>query len=115
MTPVHASIFYIGACTALCGAGFAFFQAPNNKSILMQCPPGRAGNGSGMIGTSRLLGQIIGATSCALILSVSPKHIGPIALFTASACAFVAAGVSFWRMTKGDFWGRFTKRRFEQV
>jgi DHA2 family multidrug resistance protein-like MFS transporter len=95
--PDHATLFSIGWRMAICGAGFAFFQAPNNKSILSQVPPGRTGNGSGMISMARISGQILGATLTALILMIAPNHVGSVALYVATAFALTAASVSFIR------------------
>lgn len=55
---------------ALCGAGFGLFQSPNLKAIMSSAPPERAGGASGIIATSRLLGQTIGAALVALCLGL---------------------------------------------
>ena len=46
---------------ALCGAGFALFQSPNNHTIVTSAPLHRSGAASGMLGTARLTGQTLGA------------------------------------------------------
>ena len=45
---------------ALCGAGFALFQSPNNHTIVTSAPVHRSGGASGMLGTARLTGQTTG-------------------------------------------------------
>ncbi len=52
---------------ALTGAGFALFQTPNNRQLISSVPRERSGAGSGMISTSRLLGQTMGAAMVALV------------------------------------------------
>lgn len=80
---------------ALCGAGFALFQSPNNHTIVTSAPLERSGAASGMLGTARLTGQTLGAVMLAAIFSVWPSHDGTgewVALLLAAAFA-VAAGV----------------------
>ena len=54
----------------VCGAGFGFFQSPNLKAIMSSAPPGRSGGASGIVATSRLLGQSIGAALVALCFGI---------------------------------------------
>jgi len=56
---------------AVCGVGFGFFQSPNNRLMLGSAPRERAGAGSGMVSTSRLLGQTTGSALVALIFGVT--------------------------------------------
>ena len=55
----------------LCGAGFGFFQSPNLRAIMSSAPPGRSGGASGIVATSRLLGQSIGAALVALCFGIA--------------------------------------------
>ncbi|MGF6870651.1 MFS transporter [Paraburkholderia sp. MM5477-R1] len=98
LMPAHPASFDIGWRMAVCGTGFALFQTPNNRAILAVAPPGRTGNASGMIGTSRTLGQTLGAVLTALILVVAPSHAGPVALTTGAIFAGAAAALSLTRM-----------------
>ena len=50
---------------ALCGAGFGFFQSPNNRTIVTAAPRARSGAAGGMLATARLLGQTSGAVAVA--------------------------------------------------
>ncbi|WP_428167124.1 MFS transporter [Diaphorobacter sp.] len=80
---------------ALCGAGFALFQSPNNHTIVTSAPLHRSGAASGMLGTARLTGQTLGAVLLAAIFVLRPGHDGSaesLALLVSAACA-VAAGV----------------------
>jgi len=54
---------------AICGIGFGFFQAPNNRMIITSAPRARSGAASGMLGTARLLGQSLGAAFVAFLIS----------------------------------------------
>ena len=45
---------------ALCGFGFGFFQAPNNRTMLAAAPRARSGAAGGMLATARLLGMTVG-------------------------------------------------------
>lgn len=98
LLPERPASFDIGWRMAVCGLGFGLFQTPNNRSILAAAPPGRTGNASGMIGTSRTLGQTLGAVLTALILTVAPRHAGPVALTIAAAFAATAAVFSLSRL-----------------
>ncbi len=60
---------------ALCGGGFGLFQSPNNRLIVGGAPPDRAGAGSGMLSTSRLVGQTTGSAIVAMVLGLT--HQGP--------------------------------------
>ena len=80
---------------ALCGAGFALFQSPNNHTIVTSAPLHRSGAASGMLGTARLTGQTLGAVLLAAIFALRPGHDGSaesLALLLAAGWA-VAAGV----------------------
>jgi len=55
---------------AVCGVGFGFFQSPNNRLMIASAPRERAGAGSGMLSTSRLLGQTTGSALVALVFGL---------------------------------------------
>lgn len=57
---------------AVCGAGFGFFQSPNNRAMLSEAPRERAGAAGGSLGTARVLGQSMGAVVVAFLLSSAP-------------------------------------------
>ncbi|HTI84814.1 MAG TPA: MFS transporter [Acetobacteraceae bacterium] len=56
---------------AVCGFGFGFFQSPNNRLMIASAPRDRAGAGSGMLSTSRLVGQTTGSALVALVFGVT--------------------------------------------
>lgn len=67
-----ASKFDIVWRMAVCGAGFGFFQSPNNRAMLSEAPRERAGAAGGALGTARVLGQSMGAVVVAFLLSSAP-------------------------------------------
>lgn len=86
---------------ALCGAGFALFQSPNNHTIVTSAPLHRSGAASGMLGTARLTGQTLGAVVLATIFAIWPLHDGfseSIALYVAAASAALSGVFSTMRM-----------------
>ena len=96
LRPEHATSLDMAWRLALCGAGFALFQSPNNHTIVTSAPLHRSGAASGMLGTARLTGQTLGAVLLAAIYARWNQHAGQgetIALFLAAGCALVA-GVS---------------------
>jgi len=54
---------------ALCGIGFGMFLAPNARLIVHSAPHERAASAGGLISTTRLTGQTLGATLLAALLS----------------------------------------------
>ena len=65
LVPVGAVMWDIAWRMALCGAGFAMFQSPNNHTIVTSAPLHRSGAASGMLGTARHTGQGLGAVCLA--------------------------------------------------
>ena len=101
--PADPSIFGIVWRMMICGAGFGFFQSPNLRAIMSSAPPERSGGASGIVATSRLVGQAIGAALVALCFGISMQH-GP-SLALALAAVFSGAGsiVSFSRLAATPF------------
>lgn len=86
----------IGALLGICGIGFGFFQAPNNRAIMSSAPVRRSGAAAGLIAMSRVGGQILGALSVALFLrqhGLSTSFV----LISAAVLSLVAAALSFSR------------------
>lgn len=86
---------------ALCGAGFALFQSPNNHTIVTSAPLERSGAASGMLGTARLTGQTLGAVILSAIFVLRPGSDGAaesLALMVAAGCALLAGCTSSLRV-----------------
>lgn len=96
--PGQPSVAGIVWRTMVCGGGFGFFQSPNLKAIMSSAPPERSGSASGIVATSRLVGQATGAALVALCFGISMRH-GPTLALVLAAC-FSGAGslVSFSRL-----------------
>ena len=71
---VGASHFDIAWRMAVCGAGFGFFQSPNNRAMLSEAPRERAGAAGGALGMARVVGQALGAVAVAFLLSAAPAN-----------------------------------------
>jgi DHA2 family multidrug resistance protein-like MFS transporter len=98
LLPAHPAPADIVWRMGLCGAGFGFFQSPNLRALVMSAPPERSGSASGMVGTSRLLGQSAGAALVAACLHMSVSR-GPwLALALGAAFAALACAASFTRL-----------------
>ncbi len=96
LRPEHATSLDMAWRLALCGAGFALFQSPNNHTIVTTAPLHRSGAAGGMLGTARLTGQTLGAVMLAAIYAFWDQHDGQgetVALCLAAAFALLA-GVS---------------------
>jgi DHA2 family multidrug resistance protein-like MFS transporter len=88
------------AGTVLCGAGFGFFQTPNNKTMLLAAPRDRSGAAGGMQGTARLSGQTAGALLMTVLFALAPAAGAPRLGLALAACFALAAGaVSFLRIS----------------
>lgn len=75
---------------ALLGAGAAFFQAPNNRSIMASISRGEAGMVSSIIITMRNLGMVFAVSFAGLLLysTVAPNVIKSATLFNLAAYDF---------------------------
>lgn len=95
--PAHPAAWDIVWRAIVCGCGFGFFQAPNNRELLGSAPRERSGSASGILGTMRLLGQSIGAAIVGIFLGNASRGIAGIATLTAApahASLWLAAGVA---------------------
>jgi DHA2 family multidrug resistance protein-like MFS transporter len=83
---------------AVCGIGFGFFQAPNLRALITSAPPGRSGSASGIVATSRLTGQTIGAALAALCFDLAGSDGAVVALALGAGFAALGALMSFLRL-----------------
>jgi DHA2 family multidrug resistance protein-like MFS transporter len=96
--PSTGSAFGLIWRMALCGLGFGFFQAPNNRTIMAAAPRARSGAAGGMLSAARLLGQTLGAASVAILFRAYAAAGSNVALGLASALALTGALVSLVRL-----------------
>jgi DHA2 family multidrug resistance protein-like MFS transporter len=65
--PPHPSSFEIVVRGMICGVGFGFFQAPNNRELIGSAPPNKTGSAAGVLASVRLTGQTLGAAFVAIV------------------------------------------------
>jgi DHA2 family multidrug resistance protein-like MFS transporter len=102
--PTPATRLDVAWRLAVCGVGFGFFQSPNNRLMIASAPRERAGAGSGMLSTSRLLGQTTGSALVGVVFGLT--HGGPdgvalgtrVAIGMAAGCAALAMVLSSLRV-----------------
>ena len=112
LLPAHPATADIIWRSIVCGAGFGFFQAPNNRELMGSAPRQYSGNASGVLATVRITGQSLGAAIVAVVLGTAGATLlehsidasagfeAPLrlALWIASAFAGTAALVSALRL-----------------
>lgn len=96
--PAGATDFDIMWRMAVCGCGFGLFQSPNSRAIISAVPDNRSGSASGMQGTTRLLGQTLGAAFVSLAFGLVPIAPTRAVLYGAGMLSIVAALVSTVRI-----------------
>ena len=96
--PENASHLDIAWRLMMCGAGFGFFQSPNNHLLLSSAPNHRAGSASGMLSTARLTGQATGAALVALLFHLFGDKAPHDAMLLAGILTVCAAVFSFFRL-----------------
>jgi DHA2 family multidrug resistance protein-like MFS transporter len=92
--------FDIALMMGLCGFGFGFFQAPNNRTMLAAAPRSRSGAAGGMLALARLLGMTLGATVVALVFHLVPARAEPVSLLIGTAFAIAAGAASLMRLSR---------------
>jgi DHA2 family multidrug resistance protein-like MFS transporter len=83
--PADAIYFDIAWRMALLGTGFGLFLAPNARLIVGSAPLTRAASAGGLVSTTRLTGQTLGATLVATLLAINLGGRTP---------AFICAGLA---------------------
>jgi DHA2 family multidrug resistance protein-like MFS transporter len=101
--PGHPGTMGIVWRMMVCGSGFGFFQSPNLRAIMSSAPPERSGGASGIVATSRLVGQAIGAALVALCFGISMTHGPSLALALAAGFSAIGSVVSFSRLVAQPF------------
>lgn len=82
---------------AISGAGFGLFQSPNNFLIMTSVTDKDTSVVSGLLGTSRLTGQIVGSAIVAIFFSLNAAHAIKISLVTGALFSFLSLFVSYVR------------------
>ena len=68
--PAHPGYWDVAWRMALSGAGFGLFLSPNARLILGSAPLERAAAAGGLVSTTRMVGQTLGATLVAALLAL---------------------------------------------
>jgi DHA2 family multidrug resistance protein-like MFS transporter len=102
LLPANPSTADIMWRLVLCGAGFGFFSAPNNRLMMNAVPRERSGSAGGIIATARTLGQTLGAALVALIFGLFDFSGGG-AADAAKAALWLAAGFAGTALVVGSF------------
>jgi DHA2 family multidrug resistance protein-like MFS transporter len=97
--PTHAGYFDFAWRMAMCGCGLSLYLAPNARLIVGSAPRHRAAAAGGLISTTRLTGQTIGATLMAILLTLGLGATVPPLL--AAVFATIAGVCSLTRMRVG--------------
>ena len=92
--PAEPNIFGIVWRMMICGAGFGFFQSPNLRAIMSSAPPERSGGASGIVATSRLVGQAIGAALVALCFGISMAQVSLYTMMAAGPVIYMLNAVA---------------------
>jgi len=95
--PADAQYIDIAWRMALAGSGFGLFLAPNSRLIVGSAPPTRIASAGGMLSTTRLTGQTLGATIVAALLAANFGSSRTPALI-AAALALIAGILSVARL-----------------
>lgn len=100
LLPIDAGAVRISIFMVLCGTGFGFFQTPNNRILLGSVPRERSGAASGLLSTTRVTGQTIGAALVGIVFGLVAVHATApsVVLYIAAGTAAVAAVISFSRL-----------------
>lgn len=91
--PLHGEPLALAPFLMLCGAGFALFQVPNNRNMLLAAPRARSGAAGGMQGTARLIGQTLGALMMTLLFALASTAAAPRVGLAAAALLTLSAGL----------------------
>jgi DHA2 family multidrug resistance protein-like MFS transporter len=95
--PAHPTYVDIAWRMMLCGAGFGLFLSPNARVIIGSAPRERAASAGGLISTTRMTGQTLGATLFAALLALGLGS-GPAPALAAAGLALVAGLCSLARL-----------------
>ena len=97
LLPADAGYWGIAWRMSLAGAGFGLFLSPNARLIIGSAPRDRAASVGGLVATTRLLGQTLGATLVAALLARNLGS-GATTAWVAAALAGIAGLCSIARL-----------------
>jgi DHA2 family multidrug resistance protein-like MFS transporter len=109
--PAHPAYLDIAWRMSLCGAGFGLFLSPNARLIIASAPRERAASAGGLISTTRMTGQTLGATLVAALLALGlgggsmPALAAAVLAFVAGLCSLARLNPSLRRTEVGEVRG----------
>ena len=95
--PPHPGYWDMAWRMSLSGSGFGLFLAPNARLIITSVPPARAASAGGLISTTRMVGQTLGATMVSALLAHALGG-GKTPALVAASLAFIAGLCSIARL-----------------
>ena len=111
LLPALPPTWAIVLCAGIAGGGFALFQTPNNRAILISAPPEKTGRAAAVMTTARVTGQTLGAVLVAIVFevagaaaaarSIPVRSVIETALLVACTCIGIAAALSSIRLRAG--------------
>ncbi|MGK0707053.1 MFS transporter [Yokenella regensburgei] len=82
---------------AVCGIGFGLFQSPNNYLIMTSTTSNNSSIASGLLGSSRLVGQIIGSALVAVFFNINKDLATNLSLISGAGFSLFSLIVSYAR------------------
>jgi DHA2 family multidrug resistance protein-like MFS transporter len=98
-TPSNTAIVWR---VAICGIGFGLFQSPNNFLIMTAVSHENSSIASGLLGSSRLVGQIVGSALVAIFFNFYGSQVTDISLVAGAIFSFLSLIVSYMRFKSGS-------------
>ena len=86
----------------VCGIGFALFQTPNNRMIILSAPREQSGAASGSLSLARQFGRAVGTAIAAYILAAGTASTSLEAMKIAALIAILGAAASLGRQWAKD-------------
>ncbi len=96
LLPAAPGVWTIVTFAGIAGAGFATFQTPNNRAILISAPHEKTGRAAAVMTTARVTGQTLGAVFVAIVFEMGGTP--TTALVVACTCIVIAAVLSSIRL-----------------
>lgn len=93
------SAVYLVIPSLLCGLGYGFFQAPNNREIMGSAPLALSASASGVLASLRTFGQCLGSAMVALVMALPFGNV-TLALWLSAGLALLALLVSVMRLSQ---------------
>ncbi|QJQ94597.1 MULTISPECIES: MFS transporter [Halomonadaceae] len=81
----------------LCGIGFGLFQPPNNREMMTSVPRERSTSASGVLSTTRTVGQSLGVALVGVFLAAGAGSVQS-SLWLGCIAAAIALMISVWRI-----------------